>query len=204
MKPSSRLVGMVVAAWLILLGRYVAIATVLPAGPTRIAFGNVFLCLLPLFVNGALLANATTPHWRKNAFWMLLALGCSLWLTGQFLWTYVEIYQPGKVPHPYFADIVFFLHTVPMIAALTMQPHKLPDQRRVTYEYVDFALIACWWVYLYAFVVIPWHYMVVDTRQYAQAYIVISTFENFVFIAVAGILAMRTRDRKSTRLNSSH
>ena len=68
MKPSSRLVGMVVAAWLILLGRYVAIATVLPAGPTRIAFGNVFLCLLPLFVNGALLANATTPHWRKNAF----------------------------------------------------------------------------------------------------------------------------------------
>jgi signal transduction histidine kinase len=182
----------VVAAWLILLGSYVAIATGLPAGPTRIAFGNVFLCLFPLFVNGALLANATTPHWRKNAFWMLLALGCSLWLTGQFIWTHDEIYQHGKIPYPYFADVVFFLHTVPMIAALTMLPHKLPDERRVTYEYVDFALIACWWVYLYAFVVIPWHYMVVDTRRYAQAYIVISTFENFVFIAVAGILAIRT------------
>jgi len=86
-KPSSRLAWVVAGAWLILLGSYIAIVAGIPAGPNRSALGNVLLCLVPLFVNGALLANAATPHWRKNAFWMLLALGCSLWLAGQFIWT---------------------------------------------------------------------------------------------------------------------
>jgi signal transduction histidine kinase len=192
-KPTSRFAWVVAAAWLILAGSFVAIATGMPAGANRNAIGNVLLCLLPLFVNGALLANATTPHWRKNAFWMLLALGCSLWLAGQFIWTYVEVYQHRTVPHPFLGDIVFFLHTVPMIAALTMQPHKLSEERRGTYGYVDFALIACWWVYLYAFVVLPWQYVVVDGKQYGQAFNLISTFENLVFVAGAAMLAIKAR-----------
>lgn len=195
MKPSSRVAWTVAAAWLILLGSYVAIVLGLPPGPNRAALGNILLCVLPLFVNGALLANATTPYWRKNAFWVLLALGCSLWLAGQFMWTYVEVYQHRIVPHPFISDIVFVLHTVPMLAALAMLPHELPDERRVTYEYVDFALIACWWVYLYAFVVIPWQYVVLDIRQYTHAYNIIAAVENLVFVGVAAILAIQTKGR---------
>ena len=36
--------------------------------------------------------NAGTPHWRRNIFWMLLAMSCTLWMTGQFEWTYYEVY----------------------------------------------------------------------------------------------------------------
>src|ERR1700676_1960050 len=101
---------------LLLLGAYTAVAVLVPAGPGRTACGDIFQCLLPLLVNGVLLMNAVTPNWRKNSFWMLLALGCSLWLGGQFIWTYTEVYKHGAITDPFIGDIVFFLHTVPMIA----------------------------------------------------------------------------------------
>src|ERR1700687_6205670 len=78
----SRIALTLTIAWLLLLGSYAAVAVWIPAGPGRTAFADVFQCLLPLFVNAALLMNAVTPNWRKNSFWMLLALGCSLWLRG--------------------------------------------------------------------------------------------------------------------------
>src|SRR5260370_36496970 len=154
MRPSRTTLSLA-AAWLVLLGGYAAVAAWMPAGAGRTAFGDIFQCVLPLLVNGALLTNAITPNWRKNAFWMLLALGCSLWLAGQFIWTYIEVYRHRPVPDPFIGDIVFFLHTVPMIAALTVQPHKRLEPRRSLYGFVDFSLLLCWWVYLYLFVVIP-------------------------------------------------
>ena len=54
-------------------------------------FGNVVQCLVPLVANAGLLANAGTPHWRRNLFWMLLAMSCTLWMVGQFEWTYYEV-----------------------------------------------------------------------------------------------------------------
>ncbi len=193
MKPSSRLAWAVAIAWVVLLGSYIAIASGMPPGPNRAALGNIVLCLLPLFVNGALLSNATTPHWRKNAFWMLLALGISFWLAGQFIWTYVEVYQKRTVPHPFLGDMVFFIHTVPMIAALTMQPHDPREEGRGAYGYADFALIACWWVYLYAFLVLPWQYIVTDSAQYNRNYNILALFGNLAFAACAAMLAGKAR-----------
>jgi signal transduction histidine kinase len=192
-KPSSRLVWAVTAAWVVLLGSYIAIASGMAPGPNRAAFGNIVLCLLPLFVNGALLSNATTPHWRKNAFWMLQALGISFWLAGQFVWTYVEVYQKRTVPHPFLGDMIFFFHTVPMMAALTMQPHEPREEGRGSYGYVDFALIACWWLYLYAFLVLPWQYIVTDSAQYNRNYNILALFGNMAFAVCAAVLARRAR-----------
>ena len=195
MKRISGLTWSVAAASLGLVGGYAAVAVWVPAGETRTAIIDIFLCVLPLFVNGALLLNAITPDWRENAFWMLLALGCSLWLAGQSIWTYIEVYQHQPIPDPFIGDIVFFLHTVPMIAALTMQPHKHPDDRKMLYGYVDFALMFCWWVYLYVFVVIPWQYVVVDDGRYVQAYNVISGLENLIFVGGAAMLAVKAMGR---------
>src|SRR5882724_4402388 len=124
---------------LLLLGIYATVAALVPAGPGRTAFADIFQCLLPLLVNGVLLMNAVTPNWRKNSFWMLLALGCSLGLGGQVIRTYVGVYQHRVLPDPFIGDFVFFLRTLPMIAALTMQPHKQPDNRKMLYGYVDFS-----------------------------------------------------------------
>jgi signal transduction histidine kinase len=191
----SRLTLSLIAAWLVLLAGYATLGVAMPAGASRTASGDIFLCLLPLLVNGALLMNAVTPTWRKNSFWMLLALGCSLWLVGQFIWTYTEVYQHRPLPEPFIGDIVFFLHTVPMIAALTLQPHKNHDNRKMVYGYVDFSLLLCWWVYLYLFVVIPWQYVAIDDARYNQAYNVICTFENLVFVVGAMVLSARAAGR---------
>lgn len=192
---TNRLNWAIATVWLLLLGGYAVVSVWLPAGSGRTAFGDVFLCLLPLIVNGALLINTITPNWKNNAFWMLLALGCSLWLAGQAIWTYIEAYQQRSVPDAFIADIVFFLHTIPMIAALTMQPHKRTESRNAPFRYVDFAVMLSWWVYLFLFAVIPWQYIVADPARYHQAYNIISTLENLVFVAGAGILSMKATGR---------
>src|SRR5690242_4273278 len=166
MTRAQRIPQSLIIACLLLLGVYTAVALLVPAGPGRTAFGDVFLCLLPLVVNGALLMNAVTPDWRKNSFWMLLALGCSLWLVGQFICIYIEIYQHRAIPDVFAGDVVFFLRTVPMIAALTLRPHRHHDNRKTLYGYVDFSLLLCWWVYLYLFAVIPWQYVAANELRY--------------------------------------
>jgi signal transduction histidine kinase len=195
MMPASRTTLSLTTAWLLLLGGYSAVALWTPPGAGRTAFGDIFQCVLPLLVNSALLMNAITPNWRKNAFWMLLALGCSLWLGGQFIWTFIEVYQHRTLPDPFIGDSIFFLHTVPMIAALTMQPHKRHDSRKMLYGYVDFSLLLCWWVYLYLFVVIPWQYIVVNPARYDRNYNIIYAFENLVFVAGAMALSMKATGR---------
>ncbi len=193
MKPTSRGNWYVVATWLILLGGYTAICEWVPAGAARTAAANILLCLMPLLVNGALLINAVTPDWRKKAFWMLLALGCTFWMAGQTIWTYVEVYEHRRVSYLFNGDIVFFLHAIPMIAALTLQPHKRSEERNSLYGYVDFGLILCWWMYLYVFVVIPWQYVVKDGKNYIQAFSVISLLENVVFIGGAALLSTQAK-----------
>jgi signal transduction histidine kinase len=181
-----------VLAWFVVLAGYSAVCLLVPAGHARTSVANVFLCLMPLFVNAALLVNAVSPDWRRKAFWMLLALGCSLWMVGQTMWMYVEVYQRRTVADPFSGDIVFFLHTIPMIAALTVQPHKQSDARKSLYSYVDFGLMAFWWIYLYAFAVIPWQYVSPDQRNYLQTYTVVMSFENIAFVGGAILLCTQT------------
>ena len=193
MKSTSRAKWYVAAAWLILLGGYVAICSLVPPGAGRISAANVLLCVMPLLVNAALLINAVSLDWQKKAFWMLLALGCTLWLAGQTIWTYVEVYERRHVPNLFNGDILFFLHTVPMIAALTMRPHERSDDRKMLYSYADLGLMLCWWLYLYVFVVIPWQYVLADSKRYVHAYAVISALENLVFCGGAAILATQSK-----------
>ena len=191
MKPSSRANWHIAAAWLIVLGVYISVCEFVPAGVARIATANVILCLLPLLVNGALLLNAVTPDWRKKAFWMLLALGSSLWMAGQIIWTYQEVYRHRHVSYLFLGDVVFFLHAIPMIAALTLRPNKPSEDRSTRYGYVDFGLILCWWMYLYVFAVIPWQTVAVNEKNYVLAFSVITLLENVVFISGAGLLAAK-------------
>jgi signal transduction histidine kinase len=193
MKPASRGKWYVATAWLILLGGYIAVCELVPAGAARITAANILLCVMPLLVNGALLINAVTPDKRRKAFWMLLALGSSFWLAGQATWTYVEVYQHRRVPYLFIGDIVFFLHAIPLLAALTTQPHKAADERKMVFGYVDFALILCWWMYLYVFIVIPWQYVVKDEKRYDQAFGIISLFENLVFVGGAILLSSQAK-----------
>ena len=81
--------GIFVGLWLLLIATYAGVSLSLPKGSQSLStFGNLVQCIVPLVANAGLLLNAGTPHWRRNIFWMLLALSCTLWMLGQFEWTY--------------------------------------------------------------------------------------------------------------------
>jgi len=119
----ARRIALLVASWAVFLGIYAGVSFYLKPGPSLSSFGDIVQCFVPLIANAGLLINAGTPHWRRNIFWMLLALSCSMWMMGQFEWTYYEIYLHREVPDPFAGDIIFFLRGIPMIAALALQPH---------------------------------------------------------------------------------
>src|ERR1700682_1485036 len=139
---SSRIIGILVAVWVSIVGVYLAASLVLAHHPDALlTFGNLVQCVVPLLANAGLLLNAGTPHWRRNVFWMLLAMGCTLWMIGQFQWTYYEVYLHKDLPDLYPGDVTFFLRGIPMMAALALRPHLRRGELRLRFGYLDFVLL---------------------------------------------------------------
>src|SRR5499425_2801510 len=148
---SSRTYVWIAAVSLTVLGVYAVLSLSLPQGGTLNAFANIVQCLVPLLANAGLLLNAGTPHWRRNVFWMLTALSCTLWMIGQFQWTYYEVYLHQPLPGLYPGDILFFLRGTPLMAALALQPHRKRGELHARLGYLDFSLLLTWWTYIYVF-----------------------------------------------------
>jgi hypothetical protein len=75
--------------------------------------------------------NALASKGRVRVFWWLMVAGIGSWFLYQLSWNYFELYRHQEVPELFVGDIVLFLHLVPMIAALAMQPHQQHDNRDV-------------------------------------------------------------------------
>ncbi|HLZ93692.1 MAG TPA: HAMP domain-containing sensor histidine kinase [Candidatus Acidoferrum sp.] len=191
---SSRIIGILVAVWAFIVGLYLAASLALAHHPEALTtFGNLVQCMVPLLANAGLLLNAGTPHWRRNIFWMLLAMGCTLWMLGQFDWTYYEVYAHQPLPQMYGGDIVFFLKGVPVMAALALQPHRKRDEVRLRFGYLNFVLLLTWWTFLYAFVVFPWMYAVPSEAQYNYNFTLISNIQNMVIVIGLGALWLKAK-----------
>lgn len=180
--------------WFLILVVYSTVSLSLHRGSQSLStFGNLVQCLVPLLANAGLLLNAGTPHWRRNAFWMLIAMSCTLWMIGQFSWTYYEVYLHKPLPSLYGGDIVFFLKGIPMMAALALHPHRKRGEISLRFGYLDFVLLLTWWTFLYIFSVLPWMYATSAPAQYNHNYNVVTTIQNTVIVVGFGILWLRTR-----------
>src|SRR5438876_10217225 len=155
-------------------------------------FGNLVQCLVPLLANAGLLLNAGTPHWRRNIFWMLLAMSCTLWMIGQFEWTYYEVYLHRPLPEMYPGDILFFLRGIPMMAAIALRPHRKRGEIQLRFGYVDFVLLLIWWTFLYVFVVLPWLYAAPSLGQYNDTFNLITNIQNMVIVVGWAILWLQS------------
>ena len=189
----SRSSALILGAWVFFVGGYIAAALLMPRGSALTTFSDLFECLVPLFANTCLLWNAASPYRRRNAFWMLLAMGSSLWLAGQLVWTYMEIglHRPSHSPFP--GDLLFFLHTVPLMAALALAPHARKMRETLRYGLIDLVLLAFLWLYVYVFVAMPWS-VVSPSAELFRARDLESYFvENLVVVIGFGVLFLRTR-----------
>ena len=190
----TRRIAWLVAAWAVFLGFYAGVSFYLKPGASLSEFGDIVQCFVPLIANAGLLVNAGTPHWRRNIFWMLLALSSTMWMMGQFEWTYYEIYLHREVPDPFAGDIIFFLRGIPLIAALALQPHLKREELRMGLGYLDFALLLTWWTFVYAFFVLPWMYVSYSGPVYNYAFNVLNTLQQLVVIVGFGVFWLRTRN----------
>src|SRR6266849_9902293 len=165
----SKIIGILVGLWLAIVGIYALVSLALAGHQESLnTFGNLAQCILPLLANAGLLLNAGTPHWRRNIFWMLLAMSCTLWMMGQFEWTYYEVHLHRPLPEMYPGDILFFLRGIPMISAIALRPHLKRGEVRLRFGYLDFVLLLIWWTFLYVFAVLPWLYATPILSQYNQ------------------------------------
>jgi len=189
---SSRRIAWMLGIWLVILAVYMAVSLSLPRGSQALlTFGNLVQCVVPLVANAGLLLNAGTPHWRRNFFWMLIALSCTLWMVGLFQWTYYEIYLHQPLPDLYPGDILFFLRGIPLMASLALAPHRRLSHLR--FGYLDFVLLLVWWTFFYFFTVLPWIYAAPSLGQYNHYYNVVTNIQNMVVVVGFGILSLRTR-----------
>jgi len=189
-RPSNR---WLIAAWVVILGSYAVISRLLGPGARLSAFGDTVQCLIPLLANAALLINAVSPNWRRTVFWMLLALGSTLWMVGQFGWTYYEVYLHAPLPTPFVGDIVIFVHTVPIMAALGVHPYAKRIEPPLRFGTVDFSLLLLWWVYLYVFAVIPWQYVSLNPDRYSANFDAVYLIENLVVVIGFALLVWQSQ-----------
>jgi signal transduction histidine kinase len=154
---------------------------------------DITQCILLLSGTAALLPNAVRNQGRSRVFWMLMVLGLLLWLGYQLLWTYYEVVLDKGVPDPFAGDIILFLHIVPMMAALAMQPHLQQDERASRLGTLDFALLLVWWVYLYFVAVLPWEYALVNEQEYSRNLNVLYLTEKMVFLLGLALVWLRSK-----------
>jgi len=190
---SSRRIAWMLGTWILILVIYSAVSLLLRRGSDSLsAFGNIVQCIVPLFANAGLLLNAGTPHWRRNIFWMLLAMSCTLWMIGQFEWTYYEVYLHRPLPEMYPGDILFFLRGIPMMAAIALRPHRKRGEIQLRFGYLDFVLLLIWWTFLYFFVVLPWLYAAPSLGQYNHTFNLITNIQNMVIVVGWAILWLQS------------
>ncbi len=156
-------------------------------------FSDVTQCILLLSGMAALLPNVARNHGRARLFWLLMTLGIVFWLSYQMLWSYIEVVLRREVPEPFVGDIVIFLHFVPMMAALAIQPHAQQDEHEARLGRLDFVLLLTWWVYLYLFAVIPWQYAQLDELAYGRSLNALYLTEKLVFLAGLVVVWLRSK-----------
>ncbi len=157
------------------------------------AFGDLTQCGLLFCGTLAILSNIRTSNKKSQLFWALMAVGCGMWLGAQVLWTYFEVYLRQEVPNPFVGDVVLFLHVVPMMAALAVQPHIQRNDHSLRLVSLDFFLLLTWWLYLYMFVVIPWQYVSPNETAYGRSFDLLYASEQIVLIVGAGLVWKRSR-----------
>jgi diguanylate cyclase (GGDEF)-like protein len=147
------------------------------------AFGDLTQCALLLCGTLAILSNlANRQHKRAQLFWFLMATGCGMWFSAQVLWTYFEVFLRQEAPNPFVGDVILFLHVVPMMAALAVQPHLQRDNHSLRLASMDFLLLLTWWLYLYLFIVIPWQYVSANEAAYGSSFDLLYACEQLVLI----------------------
>jgi signal transduction histidine kinase len=162
---------------------YTAGSLSLRPGFTLTAVADVTQLVLLIAATVVMVLNSIYSRGQTRLFWSLLAAGCAMWGLNQAGWASYEVILRQQIPDPFIGDIILFLHVVPMIAAVAVRPHRQIEQGKPYLSTLNFLMLLVWWVFLYAFVVFPDEYVVLNIPLYSPKYDFLYTLENTAFLA---------------------
>jgi signal transduction histidine kinase len=171
---------------------YAIVSLTVPNGFLLLSFGDIAQFLLLFLAFLLMLANAVSTRGQTRLFWGLMALGCLLWSANLALWTLYEVIWRRTLPEPFIGDAILFVHVVPFMAAVALRPHQ-SEEKKLYFSTLNFLMLLVWWVFLYAFIVFPDEYVVLNVAVYSPHYDLLYLVENLAFLAVLGVLAWNSR-----------
>lgn len=186
-----------------LAGGHAIAASLLPRGFALTFVSDMTQLVLLLAGVIVLVPNILNNQGRVRWFWSFMTLGVGLWFGYQALWNYFEIWLRTDVPDLFLIDIILFLHLVPMMAAVALQPQHKADERTTRFGTLDFSLLLIWWIFLYLFAVIPWQYVSPDRAAYNQNLNALYLVEKIVLLGGLAISWVRSSSR-SWRIVYAH
>ena len=172
----------------VLVGVYAVVSLTAAPSYALTVFGDLAQEVMALLVFAAMLANISEDKGRGRLFWVLMATGCGFWAASQGLWVAYEVFIRRPMPQPFWGDVIAFLHIIPLMGALAVQPHLRQGTRFLRVGMLDLSILLLWWLYLYLYLVIPWQYVALDRMSYGRAYTTLSFVENVAFVIGVGIV----------------
>ena len=157
------------------------------------AFGDILQNLILLAATAVFVKNFKKASPKHRLFWGLMSVGLGMWFASQVMWTYFEVYLRQEAPNPFMGDVILFIHIVPMMAAVAIQPHVEHDNHVIRVDTLDFALLITWWLFLYLFVVIPWQYVHPIEMVYGRSFDLLYVSEQLALAASLLLVWRRSR-----------
>lgn len=172
----------------------VVASTTLRRGFALTAASDVIEALVLLTLLVALGRNAASSHGRLRSFWILQMTGWFFWFADQCWWILYDVFLRKPIPPMFFGDVMLFLAGVPMLAGLLLRPNVQQTKQSARLGMVDFLLLMLWWLYCYAFLVMCWKYVLVDTPLYNQNFDRLYQVQALVLVIVVGLLVHTSRE----------
>lgn len=156
-------------------------------GSGLMAFADLMGFALMAGATGVALANTVSGSGKERTFWALTFLAFLLWDINQGAWCIWEIVLQRKIPDPFFFDIILFFHPVPLMAAVAWRPDFLSKPGKVLPSLLNFMMLLGWWIFLYAFIVFPHQYVILNVDRYNSYYEGLYGMENALLVAILAL-----------------
>ncbi|MFZ3216681.1 MAG: hypothetical protein WA192_11535 [Candidatus Acidiferrales bacterium] len=185
------------SVWFSLLVGFLAIKAVLSLGlglGDKLAmYGSGAYFLLLLLATGLAVQNVLEGTQGRRVFWVFIAFGYGLWALDQWLYVYYGLFRQTGVPDSSIADPALFLHLVPLMAAIAMQPHLERSDRKSYRATLNFLFLLVFWVFLYAYLLFPYQYLFWNPAIYDPRFTVLYAVENCALVLIVFVAALHAQ-----------
>jgi signal transduction histidine kinase len=167
-------------------------AVSLPKGYALAFIGDGMQVILVAAASYLAFQNALRSRSQLRGFWMLIALGSSMWLISLLLWSVYELGFRREVPDIPIADILLFVKLVPLTAAIALEPQKANDSRFRAFGLLDVSILTLYSLYLFAFSVFAYRLLPGAVDVYNYHFNIADAIGNEIFALVAAFAVFRT------------